>query len=254
MANYLLTHYKGKYRILCDVCLDTNDFPRKLDGTYEDNDCYISCNNNIRIHSVGRGILRAYIPSIKQGNSILRKFYRENINESNTELKVTEFEIQKDGKPISIKKESISIINNDLFETELKSNDIIFGLERTDSEILFKFKSKDMNLLETYLEPRTSGANISPFSVKNRPKINYDIPDQDLCRYKELTSKLDKDNMVFMAKYTREFISSLANKNNTLEDIKADMRLKCLQGKNYIHSINQWDNYINYLEKHLCQN
>ena len=31
----------------------------------------------------------------------------------------------------------------------------------------------------------------------------------------------------------------------------ADMKLKGLKGKEYIHSIGQWDNYINYLRKEL---
>lgn len=36
-----------------------------------------------------------------------------------------------------------------------------------------------------------------------------------------------------------------------MENIKADMKLKGLKGKEYIHSIGQWGNYINYLRKEL---
>ena len=35
------------------------------------------------------------------------------------------------------------------------------------------------------------------------------------------------------------------------EDIKADMALKCLKGKEYIHSIGKWNEYIDYLRKEL---
>lgn len=254
MANYLITHYKGKYRILCDVCIDTNDFPRKLDGSYEDIDCYIICEDNIRIHSVGRGILQAYIPSIKQGNRILRQYYKDYINESNTITNISEFQVQKDGKTINIKKESISIIDDELFNKELYSDNVIFNIDKTDSEVLFKFKAKNIDILEKYLNPKTNGANISPFSVKNRPKTKYDIPEQDLIRYKELTSKLTQDKLFLFGKCTKDFIKSLVTKKKTYEDIKADMALKGLKGKEYIHSIGQFDNYIKYLEKEICQN
>ena len=41
ISNYLMTHYKGTYRIKCEYDLSKNQFARKLDGTYEDIDCYI---------------------------------------------------------------------------------------------------------------------------------------------------------------------------------------------------------------------
>ena len=45
------------------------------------------------------------------------------------------------------------------------------------------------------------------------------------------------------------FIKSLATKKNPYENIKADMTLKGLKGKEYIHSIRAWDKYIDYLRK-----
>lgn len=35
------------------------------------------------------------------------------------------------------------------------------------------------------------------------------------------------------------------------ENIKSDMKLKGLKGKEYIHSIGKWNDYVNYLEKEL---
>ena len=253
MANYLITHYKGKYRILCDVCKDTNDFPRKIDGSYEDIDCYISCDDNVRIFSVGRGILQAYIPSLKQGNNILRLYYKENINESNTITNVNEYQVERNGQTIDIRKETISIVDNDLFEEQLKNNDVIFDIEKTDAEVLFKFKAKHMDEFEKYLKPRTNGANISPFSVKNRPKTKYDIPDTDLVAYKGITSKLSQDKLFLVGKCTKDFIKSLVTKKNTYENIKADMALKCIKGKDYIHSIGKWNEYIKYLEENIIK-
>ena len=45
------------------------------------------------------------------------------------------------------------------------------------------------------------------------------------------------------------FIKSLATKKNPYENIKADMTMKGLKGKEYIHSIRAWDKYIDYLRK-----
>ena len=254
MSSYLISHYKGKYRILCDICKDTNDFPKKLDGTYEDIDCYITCEKGIKIFHYGRGILNCYIPSIKQGRNILRFFYRDNINESNTSTSVNEYTIEKDGKEINMRKETISIIDENLFREELNNNKFIFDIYETDEEVLFKFKAANMELLEKYLNPKTSGANISPFSVKNRPKSSYNIPDEDLVIYKKIVENLGQDNMFLLGRYVKNFLQSLITKKNTYEDIKADMALKGLKGKEYIHSIGKWNEYIKYLEEQLCQN
>ena len=50
---------------------------------------------------------------------------------------------------------------------------------------------------------------------------------------------------------TNNFIKSLVTKKNTYENIKADMKLKGLKNKEYIHSIGEWSKYIKYLEKEL---
>lgn len=72
MANYLCNHYKGVYRLMCPYDKSTNQFSRKLDGTFEDIDCYIKCKNGIQIFYYGAGLLEAYIPGVRRGNNILR--------------------------------------------------------------------------------------------------------------------------------------------------------------------------------------
>lgn len=115
-----------------------------------------------------------------------------------------------------------------------------------------------MEQLEPYLKPKTSGANISPFSTKNLPKSNYSVSDEDLIAYKEIVANVDKNKLIMLAHITKEFISSLAVKKKsaksdkmTWEEIKADMAKKCLKGKEYIHSIGMWDEYIKYLRNHI---
>ena len=130
--------------------------------------------------------------------------------------------------------------------------DIIFNIEENDSEILFKFKAKDDNKVIPLLKPKTNGASISPFSTKNLPKNKeYNIPDEDLVKYKNITSKIPRERILSITHTTNNYLKSLATKKNTWEDIKADMALKGLKGKEYIHSIGKWNDYIDYLRKEI---
>ena len=108
-----------------------------------------------------------------------------------------------------------------------------------------------MESLEKYLKPKTNGASISPFSSRNLPKSDYKIPDRDLLTYKEIVSKIPRERIIDITHTTNNFIKSLVTRKNKLENIKADMAKKCLKGKEYIHSIGKWSEYINYLRKEL---
>ena len=210
MANYLISHYKGKYRIKCDYDKRTNQFPRKIDGTFEDVDCYIDCYNNIKIFHYGKLILEAYIPSTIRGKNMIK----------------------------SIKEEY--------------GDDIIFSIKETESEVLFRFCSKDMDKLEKYLKPKTNGADISPFSSKNLPKNkDYKIPDEDFVEYKKIIENIGQKRIIELTHMTNKFLKLIVTKTNTLENIKTDMLLKGLSGNKYIHSIGRWNDYINYLKNEL---
>lgn len=129
---------------------------------------------------------------------------------------------------------------------------IIFDIEETDSEILFKFKYADSDKIIPLLKPKTSGANISPFSSKNLPKNkDFKIPDEQFKAYKEIVTKIPQERILILTHSTNNFIKSLATKHNPIENIKADMRLKGLRGKEYIYSIGEWNEYIEYLEENL---
>lgn len=202
--------FKGKYRLKVEYDKRTNDFTRKLNGTLEDIDVYISCQHGNKVFHFGGSILQAYIPSIGRGHNIIKAI-------------------------------------NELF-----GQDIIFNIEETDTEVLFKFHYKDSDKIIPLLKPRTNGASISPFSSKNLPRNKeYKIPDENLIHYKNIVAKIPPERILALTHSTNNFIKSLATKKNTYENIKADMKLKGLKGKEYIHSIGEWDNYINYLEKEL---
>ena len=64
-------------------------------------------------------------------------------------------------------------------------------------------------------------------------------------------AKIPPERILTLTHTTNNFIKSLVTKKNTWEDIKADMALKGLKGKEYIHSIGEWNNYIKYLQENL---
>lgn len=203
---YLTNRYKGKYRLKCEYDKRDNQFPTKIDGSFEDADVYIDCINNIRVFHYGRGILQAYVPSVKRGHNII-----DNIK------------------------------------------DFIFDIEETDEEILFKFKATYDEKVLPVLKPKTNGAGISPFSSKNLPKNKYNIPEDDMKKYKDIIKDCTIENggYLMISKKTIEYIKSLSNKRHSLESIKADIKKVGLKPREYIHSIGKWDDYINFLTKGL---
>ena len=205
---YLYDKFKGIYRLKVPIDSHTNDYCRKLNGTYEDVDMYIDCQFGNKVFHFGGNILQAYIPSLQRGHNILKKLE----------------EIDKF---------------------------LIFDIEETDSEVLFKFKYVNSDIIIPLLKPRTSGAGISPYSVKNLPKSSYTIPDEDLVLYKNTVAKIPPEHILTITHGTNNFIKSLATKKNPMENIKADMRKKCLKGKEYIHSIGKWQEYIQYLRDNI---
>ena len=146
-------------------------------------------------------------------------------------------------------KERIIIVDEELYQRDLVDSDIILNVEETCSEILFRFHCKHIEDFEKYFEPRTYGANISPFSSKNLPKTKYVIPDEDLSDYKKVIKNLTQNTMVFLSNMPTKFLQEISNKKISYESYKADMRLKGLKGKEYIHSIGKWEEYLKYLDK-----
>lgn len=210
IANYLISHYKGTYRLKVPYDLSKNQFPRKLNGTLEDIDCYIDCQYGNKIFSYGHGILQAYIPSLIRGHNII-KYINTNYGE-----------------------------------------DIIFDIEETDEEVIFKFNAKNDSKIIPLLKPKISGASISPFSSRNLPKNkDYKIPNEDLLKYKNIVSKIPRERILDITHITDKYLKSLTTKTNTWEEIKADMALKGLKGKEYIYSIGKWNDYINYLNNNI---
>lgn len=233
MSNYLMK-YKGFYRLKCDIDESTNDFPKKLDGSNEDIDIYIKCRKG-KVFHFGRGVLQAYIDKLGTGKNVLKSI----------------------GKELNVDIDDYTEINNDVkiydydnFYKALEENKTIFDIEETDEEILFKFKDKDLKNIIKYLQPQTSGASISPFSTKNLPKAKYEIPLEDLQKYKDIINAVPKDNILYISHVTKDFISNIPKnyKGFKGKDMKAEQKKLCLKGKEFIHSIGLWSDYLKFLK------
>ena len=243
--------YKGVYRLRTPYCTKTKMFPREYDGQFADADVYIDCANNVQIHHFGRGVLEVYIPSLQSGRTILKFIYRDLINKDNTETNISEYEVKRNGETVQVKKETITILNKEEFKNDIDKSNLILNIEETDEEVIFQFHAKHMEQLEPYLKPKTSGADISPFSSRNLPKSKYNIPDKDLIIYKEIVANIPKNELIALVHITKKFLETYSKKNLKGIDIKVDMALKGLKGKDYIHSIGAWDKYIEYLKKNI---
>ena len=222
MANYLLK-YKGKYRVLPTLDQNTNDFVRNDDGSIDDADIYISCQNGCKIMTYGHidnkkpVWLIAYIPSLIRGRNIIK----------------------------ALKEKNVEYVDH----------------VESDEEVEFKFKASDIEIVAELMKARTSGASISPFSSKNLPKTNVEIPTDKIARYKEITSDIPNGDLLSIHRATNDFLDNIlqkslekgTKKSKTTFDYKTDMKKLKLgrQTKEYIYVKGMFDEYLNYLENNL---
>lgn len=207
---------------------NTNDFPRDERGNIDSDDVYIKCAYGNQIYHYGHSTLMAYIPSLGRGHNILYALGKE--------LCGIEDRIQYD----------------ELYSL-LEQQGKIWDIVENDKEIEFKFSAKDIELIAKYLKPQTGGANISPFSSRNLPKRKYDICSTDLQEYRKIINKIPKGNILIIKNLTSQFLSDILKKDKAYRrvDVNADMKKKMLKGKEYIHYIGKWNEYIKYLKEHI---
>lgn len=128
---------------------------------------------------------------------------------------------------------------------------IIYNIVETDEEVLFNFKSEHMDSLAKYLKPQTLGADISPWSSKNRPKIAYTIPNEDLKQYEEVTASIPSTERIVISHMTQAFFHTKYKSKKAYEAHKQNIKTSGLRAKEYIHSIGLWNDYIKYLNKEI---
>lgn len=130
----------------------------------------------------------------------------------------------------------------------------VFDCDESDGEVVFKFNASDMEQVASLMKPKTSGAKISPFSSKNLPKAQVDIPENELARYKSLVSKLD--NYLVVKGFNNRFLNEVLAKKLRPKgkrkpfDYKQDMKALCLTRdvKGYIYERGLWEDYLKFLE------
>ncbi|MFR2774756.1 MAG: hypothetical protein ACLTBR_02880 [Anaerostipes sp.] len=238
--SYYLSKYVGKYRLKSHIDRSTNDYPRDDKGFIEQNDVYIKCKNKGEIYHYGRSKLVCYIPSLGRGRNILKRMAVD------LGLKLEDY-IEEKGK--------IQVFNyNSMYNDIMSKFNMIFDIEETDGEVLWKFDNKNMEFIEKYMQPLTSGASISPFSTRNLPKIKYEINNDDLLDYKKIINSKELDSKLEVGRLTNKFIIEIIPKKHkeySKVNMKALMKEKMLKGKEFIHSVGFWDEYLNYLDEAL---
>lgn len=207
--------------------LNTNDFPRiikegkrVIDTSFDD--IYIPCRaGNYIMHHQGN-ILIAIVKTVQKGHNVIKQLYEDKFGENT----------------------SSGVSYEDLY-SQLSDEGIIVKVEETDKEMLIYFTDNYMNKFAKILKPSTNGAKTSPFSVDNLPKTKYKIPEKDKTDYDNIVSKLD-NKLVTMSKYNSEFLEKVNN------NYKADMKKTGIKGgKEYIHSIGKWTEYLDYLKMRI---
>lgn len=219
MSNYILK-FKGKYRILPEIDRSTNDFVKNADGSVADEDVYIPCAYDSKITTYGH---------MKDNKKTvwLTAYIPSVIRGRNIAKALTE--------------KGIEYV--DYIETSIESE--------------FKFKAKDIDEVATLMKARTSGASISPFSTKNLPKANVQIPTEEIEKYKAIAAKVNKDDLLLIHRITEEFLTNILSKKlrkidrsfNLQSDIRKLMMSRMI--KEYIWFKGFFNEYLEYLKKEI---
>ena len=128
--------------------------------------------------------------------------------------------------------------------------------DETDDESTFKINASDIDSAVAILRPKTNGAKISPFSSKNLPKAQVDIPENELSRYKNLISKLGSSGMSVIRTANKNFLNEVLAKKLRPKgkrkpfDYASDMKAMCLSRdtKAYVYAKGLWEDYLKFLE------
>lgn len=220
MPNYLYK-YKGKYRLLLEIDKNTNDFVRDENGDVIDIDMYISCQYGNKITAYG------HMGDNKK--TMWLTAYIPSVVRGKNILKTL------DAKGIQYVQPYI-----------------------LDEEVEFKFKAKDIEEVATLLKAKTNGCDISPFSIKNLPKADVEIPTEEIEKYKAISARVEKGDLLLIHRITDAFLVNILSKRLRKTEGKAfsyvtDMK-KMKMGrmpKEYIWSKGFFEEYLNYLKKEI---
>ena len=221
MSNHYLMKYKGTYRVLPVLDEVYHDLPRDVNGNivHEEVELYIACQYGNKITEYGKDT----------SNRMVLRAYIPSIGRGRN--------IRK-----SMDAKSIPYTN----------------YRETDEEVEFRFKAKDIEPIAELMKAKTGGADISPFSNKNLPKADVEIPTAEIERYKAITAEVQKGDLLIIHRITLDFLSNFLEKKykksgNKKFSYTVDMK-KMMMGrlpKEYIYTKGMWNEYIDFLQKSI---
>ena len=194
-----LEKYTGTYRVLGHLDLDTQDYPRDENNSIDESydDLYIPCS---------------------RGKSVIKHTYEKDI------LVICFYE-------------KASTAKNVYAELKDKYKNIYLKFERIGEDGLIYFNANDIKKIATIVKPKTSGASIKWNSNRNLPKVEYNIPKEDIDRLNKITEKLTKtEKMQFGRKLSSQFLES--------KNLKDKQKSSRLNAKDFIHNQGLWEEYI----------
>lgn len=222
MERYLLNNYKGKYRVLAELCTDTNDFPRDSEGNIDEGCAlYIPCKYNGKIYAYGRDgkymQLCAYIPSRTRGRNIKKQMDKDKV--------------------------------------------FYHHYDETDEEVTFRFPSTEIDTVAKLVGAKVSGANISPFSTKNLPRTKVEIPTDKIQEYKNITSRLNRNDMLVIKTINKSFMDEILAKKlrpkgqRKMYDYREEQKKLGLSRdtKGYIYTKGLWEEYLGFLDAKITE-
>lgn len=226
MDNYL-RRYVGTYRVKADYDLDTNDYPRDIDGNLDDSfgDFYIDCTNHIQIRHGTGSYLSCYIPSTGRGLNILRRIGKEKLGLNDKQV--------KDGDKLAEK---------------LLRDNILNKIDILDGEVYFVFPTDMMEYIAKIVKPKTDGKNIQPLSTKNLPKVKSILSEKCQNEYKNITNKCSLEKLEkaqWIMKINKEFANTLP------KNYKIEMKQLKLDLKGYIYHKGLWEKYISFISNNI---
>ena len=207
-----LEKYVGTYCVRAELDPDTNDFPKDPDGKLFDSF------EDFYI-KCKRGIIKH---TYEKG--ILALYFLNGIG-------------QKNG-----------------VEEDFKANGIWYKDESVGSDGLLYFKEEDMKKVAKIVVPRTTGNKIPPLSKRALPKSNknhFEIPEEELKRYKEITDKITLEHMQkvqLMRKLSRDFEEIAQKKVKNIKEIKKENKFS---SKDLFYYTNLWDDYLAFIQSHI---
>lgn len=222
MSNHYLMKYKGAYRVLPILDETYHDLPRDTSGNiiHEEVELYITCKNGSKITEYGKDA----------SNRMMLRAYIPSIARGRN-------------------------VKRSLDERGIPYTNYL----ETDEEVEFRFKAKDIEPIAELMKAKISGADISPFSTKNLPKADVEIPTEEIELYKAVVAEVHKEDLLIIHRITTDFLFNFLEKKYKKLDkkfsVSTDMK-KMMMGrmtKEYIWSKGLWDDYLSFLQKKITK-